>query len=217
MNTKVARKVNSHSSGNTCTEQLAQGACAEQLAQSNLRRATCAEQLAQSNLRRATCAEQLAQSNLRNLRRGLAQSACAAHLAQSNLRRATCTEQLAQHALRRATCTAQVAQRNLRRGLAQSTCAARLAQSNLRMNLCSSASHGARSSSASGRPRALDKPWSSFLWRFFCFCCWSLAFLSGQGFLGIAGDSRSFAEQLAELVVLPLLLKPLLSKRLLVL
>ena len=61
----------------------------------NLHKATCAEQLAQSNLRRATCkqrtgaVEQLAQSNLH-------QNACAEQLAPSNLRRAACAEQLAQ-------------------------------------------------------------------------------------------------------------------------
>ena len=76
----------------------------EQLAPSNLRRATCAEQLAQSNLRRATCAEQLAQSNLRT---------------------ATCADQLAQTSLRRATCTHCNSHR--------ATCAKLLAQSNLRM------------------------------------------------------------------------------------
>ena len=54
--------------------------------------ATCAEQVAQSNLRRPTCTGQFAQSIL-------PRATCAEQLAQSNLRRATCTEQLAQSTL----------------------------------------------------------------------------------------------------------------------
>ena len=113
----------------TRAEQLA-----EQLAQSNLRRATCIEQLAQSApsatcaerlaLRRATCKERLrgplgplAQSSLAEAARkkqtaespgGPRPSARFEQLAQSNLRRATCAEQIA-----------------LRRAISKSACASR--------------------------------------------------------------------------------------------
>ena len=60
-------------------------------------KATCAEQLAQSKLRRATCADQLAPTSLRR-------APCLEQLAQSNLRRATYAEQLAHRNLHRAPC-----------------------------------------------------------------------------------------------------------------
>ena len=100
----------------TCAEQLAQSnlrrpTCTDQFAQSALPRATCAEQLTQSNLHRATCTEQLAQSNLQG-----------AQFAQSNLQGATCRDQLAG-----ATCAEQLAQSNLHRP----TCTDQFAQSTL--------------------------------------------------------------------------------------
>ena len=99
----------------TCAEQVAQSnlrrpTCTDQFAQSALPRATCAEQLTQSNLHRATCTEQLAQSNLQG-----------AQLAQSNLQGATCRDQLAG-----ATCPEQLAQSNLH----SATCVEQLAQTN---------------------------------------------------------------------------------------
>ena len=110
----------------TCAEQVAQSnlrrpTCTDQFAQSALPRATCAEQLAQSNLRSATCTEQLAQSSLhratcreRNLHRAtcrdqLAGATCAEQLAQSNLHSATCVEQLAQTNLHRPVCAEHLA------------------------------------------------------------------------------------------------------------
>ena len=95
-----------------------------QLAQSNLRRASCTEQLAQTNLHRpvcaerlrATCAEQLTQSNLQG-----------AQFAQSNLQGATCRDQLAG-----ATCAEQLAQSNLH----SATCVEQLAQTNLHRPVC---------------------------------------------------------------------------------
>ena len=93
-------------------------------------KATCAEQLAQSNLRRPTCADQLPPNSLRR-------APCLEQLAQSNLRRATCTEQLAQSSLHRATCR----ERNLHRAtcrepLAGTNLPERLARSNLRRATC---------------------------------------------------------------------------------
>ena len=105
----------------TCAEQVAQSnlrrpTCTDQFAQSALPRATCAEQLTQSNLHRATCAEQLAQSNLQG-----------AQFAQSNLQGATCRDQLAG-----ATCAEQLAQSNLQ----SATCVEQLAQTNLHRPVC---------------------------------------------------------------------------------
>ena len=105
----------------TCAEQVAQSnlrrpTCTEQFAQSALPRATCAEQLTQSNLHRATCTEQLAQSNLQG-----------AQFAQSNLQGATCRDQLAG-----ATCAEQLAQSNLH----SATCVEQLAQTNLHRPVC---------------------------------------------------------------------------------
>ena len=110
LSTKIVCEVRSHST------------CAEQLAQSHLRRATCAERLhkafAQSNLHRPTCTEHMRKALARsNWRRALAQSNFLRALAQTNLHRAhaqsACAEQLAQSTstcaehehLRRATCT----------------------------------------------------------------------------------------------------------------
>ena len=97
----------------SCTEQLAR---TDQFAESALPRATCAEQLTQSNLHRATCTEQLAQSNLQG-----------AQFAQSNLQGATCRDQLAG-----ATCAEQLAQSNLH----SATCVEQLAQTNLHRPVC---------------------------------------------------------------------------------
>ena len=104
----------------TCAEQVAQSnlrrpTCTDQFAQSALPRATCAEQLTQSNLRRATYAEQLAQSNLQG-----------AQFAQSNLQGATCRDQLAG-----ATCAEQ-----LQSNLHSATCVEQLAQTNLHRPVC---------------------------------------------------------------------------------
>ena len=98
--------------------------CAEQVAQTSLRRATCADQFAQSTLPRATYAEQLAQSNLHR-------AACAEQLAESNLHGVICTEQLAGSHLQGATCAEQLAQSNLHRA----TCADQLARTSLRSTL----------------------------------------------------------------------------------
>ena len=105
----------------TCAEQVAQSnlrrpTCTDQFAESALPRATCAEQLTQSNLHRATCTEQLAQSNLQG-----------AQFAQSNLQGATCRDQLAG-----ATCAEQLAQSNLH----SATCVEQLAQTNLHRAVC---------------------------------------------------------------------------------
>ena len=119
--------------------------CAEQLAQSHLRKATCAEQLAQStctkHLRRATCTDQLAQSTCAKRLRGatgaahLRRATCSAHLRRAtcseHLRRATCTEHL-----RAAACRATCAQQPGTMQLAQTTFvrnrAAQFVQSTLR-------------------------------------------------------------------------------------
>ena len=107
---------------------------AEQLAQSNLHRATCAERpvsdlrraprLAQSDLQGAlaratwaTCAEQLDRSSAQKTNSGKPrrpQAECPL--------RATCAEQLAQSNLRRASCAEQIA---LRRAISKSACASR--------------------------------------------------------------------------------------------
>ena len=105
----------------TCAEQVAQSnlrrpTCTDQCSQSALPRATCAEQLTQSNLHRATCTEQLAQSNLQG-----------AQFAQSNLQGATCRGQLAG-----ATCAEQLAQSNLH----SATCVEQFAQTNLHRPVC---------------------------------------------------------------------------------
>ena len=87
--------------------------CAEQLAQSNLRRASCTEQLAQTNLHRPVCGERLAGSAI--CTEQLAGSHLQGPTCRSNLRGATCAEQLAQCNLRRATCADQLAPTSLRR------------------------------------------------------------------------------------------------------